>query len=252
MCAPVCAGVDTRIWCAQSLQRSRLGIFLPRQPPAVCLILPASPVWVDPLGCLPSASWALSPGRSEGWGTEMGGRRKDQSSLCGRRWAGRGGWMQPRPPILGLQGQPGAPCLHHDALLLVWGLGSVVDRVWGCKASVRRVGSSVGSSALWSSRRGGGQVLSVCSRRLLSRATSPAARAPGSGRGRGSEAQGPWSAELGTPPPRGPGEQVLPLSYPGLSGWLPQKPWPTLGALALDIGPHLPGPPALMKVTKPP
>lgn len=149
MCAPVCAGVDTRIWRAQSLQRSRLGIFLPRQPPAVCLTLPASPVWVDPLGCLPSASWALSPGRSEGWGTEMGGRRKDQSSLCGRRWAGRGGWMQPRPPILGLQGQPGAPCLHHDALLLVWGLSSVVDRVWGSTASVRRVGSSVGSSALW-------------------------------------------------------------------------------------------------------
>ena len=61
----------------------------------------------------------------------------------------RGGeWLQPRPPTLGLQGQPGAPSLHHDALLLGWGLGSVVDRVWGRMASVRRVGSSVGSSAL--------------------------------------------------------------------------------------------------------
>lgn len=84
----------------------------------------------------------------------MGGRRKDQSSLCSRRWARRRwgpgrGCLQPRPPALGLQGQPGAPSLHHDALLLVWGLGSVVDRVWGSTASVRRVGSSVGSSALW-------------------------------------------------------------------------------------------------------
>ena len=148
MCAPVCAGVDTRIWRAQSLQRSRLGIFLPRQPPAVCLTLPSSPVCVAPLRCLPSASWVLSPGRSEGWGTEMGGRRKDQSSLCGRRWVQRGGWLQPRPPAPGLQGQPGAPSLHHDALLLGWGLGSVVDRVWGRMASVCRVGSSVGSSAL--------------------------------------------------------------------------------------------------------
>lgn len=60
-----------------------------------------------------------------------------------------GGCLQPRPRALGLQGQPGAPSLHHDALLLVWGLGSVMDRVWGSMASVRRVGSSVGSSALW-------------------------------------------------------------------------------------------------------
>ena len=92
MCAPVCAGVDTCIWCAQSLQRSRLGIFLPRQPPAVCLILPASPVWVDPLGCLPSASWALSPedlrAGAQKW--EAGGRTKALYAADGGRGEGGG------------------------------------------------------------------------------------------------------------------------------------------------------------------
>lgn len=35
--------------------------------------------------------------------------------------------LQPRPLALGLQGRPGASALPHDALLLGWGLGSVVD-----------------------------------------------------------------------------------------------------------------------------
>lgn len=81
----------------------------------------------------------------------------------------------------------------------------------------------------------------TCSKSLRVR-KGPGLPGPGPLAGRAGGPTSPWPWEVGP--------STCPT--PGLRERLPQKPWPTLGALAQDVGPRLPGPPALMKVTKPP
>ena len=187
MCAPVCAGVDACVWRAQSLWSSRLGIFFRRQPPAACLTLPTSPVCVDTLRCVPSASWVLSPGRSEVWGTETGGRRKDQSSLCGGWWVGRQEGCSQGRRLWGCRAS-------RDPLSAPWcpplGLGAgPCGGLWvGPPGGVQRRLLPLPSG---SSRRCGGQVLSVRSPTSSPQGYFTCSKSPGVRKGPGPPHSGP-------------------------------------------------------------